>query len=335
VISSLELARRCGVSQGTVDRALKGRGGINAGTRERILAAAAEHGYCPNPAARELMTGESRMAGAIVPSTAGVFFLDLMRELKQALDPIGLRLLLTTAESPEEFQDAIAEFAARRLRAAIVVPPAEGIALPAAVTRTLKVVSYLSPCLAEANHLFLAPDEARTGHAAVNFLASRGHRRILHLTYRREATAIRDRARGYQEAMTQRGWESAVVAGADDDTLDAALERYRPTALFCHNDWLAAGTLRFLKARGRRVPAEISVLGVDHTPTFRTLQPGVASLEYPLTALAARTAAWIVTGARPAAFPPFRPVPGASLARRSRPAHAGRRSSDDAQAGAF
>ena len=55
MISSLELARICGVSQGTVDRALHSRGRISDQTRRRILEAARKHGYTPNPAARELV----------------------------------------------------------------------------------------------------------------------------------------------------------------------------------------------------------------------------------------------------------------------------------------
>jgi len=68
MISSLELAELCGVSQGTVDRALHGRGGIAESTRAKILEAARLHGYAPNPAARELMTGQSSVCGAVIPA---------------------------------------------------------------------------------------------------------------------------------------------------------------------------------------------------------------------------------------------------------------------------
>ena len=46
-ITTTQLARICGVSQGTVDRALHNRGGINPKTRERILEIAKEYDYHP------------------------------------------------------------------------------------------------------------------------------------------------------------------------------------------------------------------------------------------------------------------------------------------------
>lgn len=45
-ITSMELARVCGISRGTVDRALKGRPGVNKATRERVLAAALHLPHC-------------------------------------------------------------------------------------------------------------------------------------------------------------------------------------------------------------------------------------------------------------------------------------------------
>ena len=47
-ITTTQLARICGVSQGTVDRALHNRSGINPETRARILEVAKEYDYRPN-----------------------------------------------------------------------------------------------------------------------------------------------------------------------------------------------------------------------------------------------------------------------------------------------
>ena len=48
------IAEIAGVSRGTVDRALHGRGEINDATRQRVLEIARQIGYRPNPAARAL-----------------------------------------------------------------------------------------------------------------------------------------------------------------------------------------------------------------------------------------------------------------------------------------
>lgn len=316
MISSLKLASLCNVSQATVDRALHGRPGINPETRRRILEAAAAHGYSPNPAAREMMTGESRLVGALVPAINSVFFMDLMTALKEALKAQGLRLLLTPVSDRLEFLSLLDEFAARRMCAAIVVPPEENISVPSHITRAMRLVSLLNPCgNQDQNSLFLAPDEVATGRQAVALLVARGHRRIAHLTFQREALAIRERARGYELAMQELTGEIPfVLRDTAAPALTRLLETYQPTALFCHNDWLALTTIRTLGAIGRHVPQDLSVLGVDGSPTFQELCPGLTSLVYPAPALAQQAVEWIVHNRQPERLPPLALLDGCSIA---------------------
>ena len=142
----------------------------------------------------------------------------------------------------------------------------------------------------------MAPDEVATGRQAVEYLWCKGHRRILHLTYHREATAIRDRAEGYRQAMRQHQANPAIRKVADGLAIMRAVRAYRPSAIFCHNDWLALTVMRALNQAGLRVPDDISVLGVDNSPTFADLCPDISTLQYPMTAVAERCLAIIQGG---------------------------------------
>jgi DNA-binding LacI/PurR family transcriptional regulator len=286
VISSLELARLCGVSQGTVDRALHGRAGISLKTRDRILDHARQHGYRPNPAARELITGKSGTVSATIPSVNNIFFMDLLSEIGRRLKERNLRLQITPVESRGDFLAALDDFAARRHRMALVIPPEEGIAAPASVSLRMALVSLVSPCEGTGVH-FLAPDEQETGRAAIRYLHGRGHRRILHLTYPRRSHAIEARAAGYAEQASALGLSPQVLAGVGRTSLARAIEEGRPTALFCHNDWLALTTLLLLSEMGLRVPEDISVLGVDNSPTLAAINPGLTTMAYPMEAIGA------------------------------------------------
>lgn len=285
MISSLELARLCGVSQGTVDRALHNRSGISARTRERIMAVAQQHGYRPNPAARELITGQSGIVGAIVPSVSNIFFMDLFNELAKRLRERNLRLQLTPVETREEFLAALDDFAARRHRMALVIPPEEHIVIPKSVSACLPVVSMVNPCKGAGVH-FLAPDEEEMGRSAVRYLHGRGHRRILHLTYLRETYAIKARARGFQEQAREMRLKPRVMAGVIRESLAQAMQSAQPTALFCHNDWLALTAMLLLSEQGIRVPADVSVLGVDNSPTLVAINPHLTTLAYPMESMA-------------------------------------------------
>jgi DNA-binding LacI/PurR family transcriptional regulator len=311
MISSLELARICGVSQGTVDRALHNRKGISPATRQRILEQARLRGYAPNPAVREIMGGASRFVGAILPALSSVFFMDLMNSLESALASRGMQLVLAPRSDCESMLEMAREFAARRYRALIVVPPDEDLKFPEALIGNLPVFSLLVPVEAD-NSLLIAPDEVQTGRTAAEYLLARGHLRIAHLSYPRDSAPVRDRARGFSEAMRAAGAEP-VTLFANTKGLQLDLPR-GVTAIFCHNDWLALKTIRALSEQGLSVPGDVSVMGVDNSPSFVELYPDLTTMEYPREFIAGEIAA-ILAGQKqsPAPTPNMKIVEGGTV----------------------
>ena len=81
-ISTTKLAEICGVSQGTVDRALNGRKGISRETREKILTAAKEYGYRPNIHARSIAGGRSMLIGIVVFDLYNQYFSELLMQME-------------------------------------------------------------------------------------------------------------------------------------------------------------------------------------------------------------------------------------------------------------
>jgi len=65
VVSLKDIALRCGVSVGTVSKALNGREDVGEATKQRILATAKELGYTTNSAARALKTNRTYSIGIV------------------------------------------------------------------------------------------------------------------------------------------------------------------------------------------------------------------------------------------------------------------------------
>ena len=242
--------------------------------------------------------------GALAPAVTQVFFMDLLHELKTALAVRGLRLSVTPYDGEVEFRDALAEFAARRVRGVCVIPPTDRFLLPDELTEDMPLACFLNRCEVR-NSRFFAPDERRAGRDAVTFLVSRGHRRILHVTSVRQAYGIVERAAGYTAEMKARKLKPVVLASPDDAALADAVRREEATALFCMNDERALRAIRTLNRAGRSVPGEVSVLGLDNSPTFIRLCPDLTTLAWPMATLAGQAAAWLAAGEIPAGQPPF------------------------------
>lgn len=280
MISSLELARICGVSQGTVDRALHNRSGISAHTRKKILKAAEEHGYRPHPGALEILGKTSNTVGCVIPSINNIFFMDMLNTIRSGICDLNKRFVITPVGDCTEMLEVLHDFSARRCPAVVIVPPEDNIPIPPDITRNTTIICLLSPCRAENTH-FLSPDEEITGRDAAAYLISKGHRRILHLTYSRNAYAINARNRGYARAMKNHNLTPVTLIEKEVTCLPDRIQREKATAIFCHNDWLALTAIRKLTTAGLRVPEDVSVLGVDNSPTFISLYPDITTLEYP------------------------------------------------------
>ena len=84
VTTMRDIARAAGVSQSTVSRVLNDaptRVPIAADTRERVMAAARELGYRPNPHARSLRGASTMLIGAVVRDFSDPFFAGVIEAL--------------------------------------------------------------------------------------------------------------------------------------------------------------------------------------------------------------------------------------------------------------
>src|SRR5437879_10617341 len=82
-----DIARALGISIGTVDRAIHGRGGINAITKERVLKMSQTLGYRPNLAARYLKAPRQIRVSVNLPARIGSFFAAVRAGIRDAASP--------------------------------------------------------------------------------------------------------------------------------------------------------------------------------------------------------------------------------------------------------
>lgn len=85
MVTMKKIAEICGVSRGTVDRALNGRGRVNAETAEKIRRVAKQMGYEPNPAGKALSARRKQpVIGVVLASKGNPFFDEVLRGIHDA-----------------------------------------------------------------------------------------------------------------------------------------------------------------------------------------------------------------------------------------------------------
>ena len=126
-ITIKDLARLCGVSVGTVDRALRNRQGIRRETRERILASAREHGYKPNIVARNLRTRRTWEIGLVVHDLDNEFFAELVNAIQEIAWKKGYFIQIAVSRrQPERERTALEHMAGRNVDGIILFPDEPG-----------------------------------------------------------------------------------------------------------------------------------------------------------------------------------------------------------------
>lgn len=105
-ISTTRIAEICGVSQGTVDRALNNRKGISSKTKEKILAVAKEYGYRPNIHARCIAGGKSMLIGVVVFDLNNQYFSDIVTSIQRhsSLKNYATVIMFTDKERRKEIE---------------------------------------------------------------------------------------------------------------------------------------------------------------------------------------------------------------------------------------
>jgi len=137
-------------------------------------------------------------------------------------------------------------------------------------------------------------DNVAGAEAVVSHLIGLGHRRIAVLSREPQmGTFAVQRVEGWRRALTEAGlpepFTPVFADRGDADALRAEVDALmglpgseRPTALFVTRDVNALAVLSHLRARGVRVPEDVSVAGFDDLATAATTDPPLTTVRQPL-----------------------------------------------------
>src|SRR5579885_3169365 len=107
--TSVDVARRAGVSQSAVSLVFggKARGRVGKRTQDAILQAARELGYSPNNAARTLRSGRSRIVALAIPDVSNPYFAAVLQGAEQAARAHGYAVVLAQVRDEQDWQHMI------------------------------------------------------------------------------------------------------------------------------------------------------------------------------------------------------------------------------------
>ncbi|MBM2622954.1 LacI family DNA-binding transcriptional regulator [Actinoplanes sp. LDG1-06] len=290
-----DIAAASGVAQSTVSRVLNNaptRVPIAAGTRERVLQAARELGYRPNPLARGLRGASTNLIGAVVRDFSDVFYAGVIEALVVESMAHGYNVVLGHVHGRlDEGVPLTTVLETRHTDAIVLLGDMQGYPeLMADLRRSLVPVVGLWQGTSPLEFPTVNPDDQAGVRAGLEHLAALGHRRIGFLSadlpneyrIREDAYAdfMRERFGGVPDGYLRRcpstldGGESAL----------AALMRLPepPTAVAASTDLVGVGALHAAHGLGIPVPGRLSVVGFDDILIASHTVPALTTLRMPV-----------------------------------------------------
>jgi LacI family transcriptional regulator len=303
----MDVARHAGVSPSTVSYVLSGKRSISSTTRQRVLASIRALGYHPHAGARALASNRANVIALVLPLRAGMHVPVLMQFASSVVTTARQYehdvLLLTADEGPS----GLRRIAASAMVDGIVVMDVELHDERVPLLRELDRPSVLIGFPADAARLTCVDlDFHQAGTDCLNHLADQGHTDVALLgppqaVYERGTGFAARTMAGFLEAADQRGIRA--TGGPCENDLDAVqrvlveLFARQPavTGLVVHNEAAVGQLMGALRALGRRIPDDVSVLAICPDEVAERTSPPLSSVLIPAEEVGAKAVALLMS----------------------------------------
>lgn len=288
-----DLARLANVNPSTVSRALNDSPLVRQETKEKILTLAKEVGYVMNVSARNLRRQSSEMLGMVIPMRPGSgqtisdpFYLEMVGAVSNAASKKGFDLIISVPQGDGEIaQRRLLETG--RADGLLVIGQAGHLhQLNSLGTYSDRIVVWGAK-IQGARYTVVGSDNKLGGELAAKHLLGLGRRSILFIG-NKSLPEVKLRYEGFCEAHRafHRSHSSRLLLEEDfggqsvySHVRDLAESGVKFDAIFAASDVLAIASIHALRASGKSVPDDVSVVGYDNIGQASMMTPALTTVD--------------------------------------------------------
>lgn len=297
-----DVAARAGVSITTVSRVINENYPVNEKTKARVKQAIEELEFSPNLLARSLIQERSQTIGVLTPSIENLFFSQVIKGIDHYVKSKDFRSFLCNTEGdPEQEKDMMDSLMNRNVDGIVVIDPrTENITSGyyESISRRLPLVlinGYNNGIQCN----FVLNDDVTGTLEALRYFKNKGYQRI-GLLRGKQSHSYDLKERVFREFYESEGLEFfedrilRIVGSNSLETVNLAKEcvlMHLETAsepcdaLLCCNDFMAVGALNAARARGLKVPEELSIIGFDNIIVSQITDPPLSTVDHHMSEL--------------------------------------------------
>ena len=296
-----DIARECGVSISTVSLVLNNKPGVSPETRAQVMEAAGKLGYPIKPNTPASSIYHLSTIGMVVkidpdiPPQANPFYSKVIVGIEDVCRRNGINLLFATLpvdenNCPVETPQLLYNDSVDGLLMVGTFVDETLTSLPGKAAPPIVLVDGYSNT---ENYDTVISDNFHAAYQAVSYLIERGHRHIgLAGSAQNCYPSLKDRRNGYLRALKDNNLSDVYISDFNinkskgyDEIIALLKESPHITALFCVNDDVGSAAIRAAQSLGKRVPADISIIGYDDTYIAGNTHPALTTMHVDTVAM--------------------------------------------------
>jgi LacI family transcriptional regulator len=299
-----EIAKLAGVSRSTVSRVINNDPNVHDKTRAKVQSIIDQMAYQPNPVARSLISGRTRVLGLVIPMTytslyTDPFFSMVAQGISSTCTANNYTLMLWLIE-PDYEKRANSNILSNRLIDGIIVasnvihdPLIDGL-----IERKVPLVQIGRNRRQDVSSI--DADNLHGAMMAVHHLVKSGRDKLATVTGHMDLFSSRDRLAGFKRGLEEKDLpvlDERIAFGDFSENggylqTKALLSTTEFNGLFVASDMMSFGALRAIYEAGLRVPEDIALVSFDDIPAAARHRPALTTIRQPihqLGSIAAKT----------------------------------------------
>lgn len=285
-----DVARLAGVSTSTVSRVLGGKVFVDEPVRQRVMQAVEELHYRPNPLARALREKRTNTFALLVPGIENQIWPLVARGVENVARKNDYSVILCNTDNDLKVEKQYVTRLQRQWVDGIIIAPAQDdeVYLRQLSESGFPVVQVIRGLETGMDSVMI--DNFRIAYEAVEYLYKTGHRHIAIASGRQDLNLYRRRLAGYRQALSDLGLaedERLVIQEIKELNNLYRLTRQRLEegvpidAVVATSDPKAIVVMRAIRDAGKRIPEDISVVGMDDIETSSFFEPRLTTMAQP------------------------------------------------------
>jgi LacI family transcriptional regulator len=269
-----QIAKELDVSISTVSKSLRNSPEISEDTRQKVQAFAKLYNYKPNNIALSLKNKKTKTIGIIIPEIVHHFFATVISGIEQVANENGYNVIVCLSDESFDKEVINMEMLANGSTDGFIMSLSKETEQKKDFHHIQEVINQGMPVVMfdrVTNDVLcdkVIIDDQMAAYEAVDFLISKGFKKVALVTTVDYVSVGKLRTDGYINALTDRGLavkEDMIVKIEDiancASKIEKMLEENRPDAIFAVNELFAVTSIKLATKMGIKVPEDLSVIG--------------------------------------------------------------------------